>query len=1606
MLKKIIIGFLCLIFLAVVGLGIYIYMLDWNQHKKLVEERFSQITGLRAVIDGDLAVELFPSPKFTANRVKFLANTGGVEPLVQVNSISANVDFMAMLHQKFILSSMTLTGATVNYIINEKGESNWKNFGISANNRSGNVEVSFKDVRLSSSLFNYKNLQNDKHFEIPNISGFVSAPSLKGPYNLNIQFIHNESEIKIGGTVVKNNDIILDLIAENAATASKLALKGSLSNGAKGNLSLSTANLTALSTIIFGSEIIPTHYNDSFYLSFQYDRNPDAIKLDNFNVAYGNSTKGNGTTLLDFSKEKPRFVTAMNMSTINLDILENICADIISSINKKSSDFSSILAGYSANINIKSDRGLYKNAEIQNINLALGLENNILSFHKFNAVLPGNTSVKVTGQVDFSNVFDYSFNNVLETDDLRTFASVFGLDLSKLATEENKKTIFKKANTSFVLSGNLQNLKLNIAQAFIDAVELRGNMGFIFDKDKTFVIADINSSQILFDKYMEPLPAAMERASLEEKIVHQLNLIPLKHDLDIDAHILISSAVYNSVPLQKVSLEAKLSADKLNIKDLSVENIAGAALQMQLEAQNIYVSPYFKELSYNVKTNNFPAFASALGITLGKQKLFQRKLFASQGALSGSIKDFNLSSVQKFGDMEFAYTGTVTKNKDQTVIDGDLELKANNFTNMIAALNLDYVPDIPVTSFSLSGKVSGSTNDFTLDDLTAYLGANNIRGSLRFSNSLEKPTLTAKLDFDKFDADRYLNLSKLQIITPAEEKTHTFIVKPDILADKIDYSSLKKINYNISSTAQQLVYHNKTYTSAAFESNLNDGLLQVSKFNIKNDESAIDLTFMLNVNNVPEIEGDYNVQSFLLPTLGGTIYEIQSGRLNTTGHFKSIIPSAKDFFENLSAKGNFVVTSTAIKGWDLDLIKFELEQRKTTEGLESNILNDLKNGSSPFAKISGDFTISNGVLITDNTLLESPVANLSMSLDLNLSNWLFTANFDTIYRNASFSDVLKYTFDGNLANPTVSADLSESLKRIGETESMIEEAKEKQAKVQKQKLSDKIDNINRQIDAELKNVSQMNQYISKYKPQTVRTDIHDTYNNNLKDIADVEQTLSRMADTMNNNPQEKDLMEIEAQLSTIRSKLSFIPKSLEDNFILDSKYIFEDLFDKIAWVYDVASHNASYYTSLSDAYLAQIKLLQNSENSLSEDVVYSLKEGKEIVAVDMEKIRTLHSKMRENYVNIVETNSVSEMKEKNQLTTQALQTLIAYTERMNKQILSSLRKFRSALDLSADDDEHYIIFPPHEIDAIDTQQPTTMIPSLNNKIKKNETKKNNLLPLKNVARKKKEQTAFLTLPEINKGLSELIQESKISHIISAENPIAIEGVSTNISSVVQDLSLDTQEKIIVADANTHKESSISVSNEQPQDFTLLKQAQETIHTILTGPSAVKSSSILAFEPLFTDFPAEKKAFTANTLISSSKNNTDGDTHDLNLKSGFKKSIRGLKAVVNQQGNDFNSSFSIEPEVALNFDNSPYLSTLLFEQRDQPINIKSDSTLITDHITKRPISFSGNIGKSMLRYHTTDIPQYIYPIEKYLFVSSDTFLPFSGYIAKNMSLSVK
>lgn len=1304
MLKKVVVGLFCFVILAVSGVGAYVYTLNWNKHKGMVSKRLSQITGLNATIDGNLKVEYFPTPKFTAGKVSFWKGNDKRNPLIEIDEIVANVELMPLLDSKFNISSMILTRPTFNVTISDKGVLNWSDVGGKGKSKAGNIEVSFKDIKLNNSTISYNNLQNNQQFEIPDISATVSAPSLSGPYKTDGKLIHNKNEIKFSGTVTNKNGTKLNMNISNSASNTKATIDGSIGKNAEGLFSFNTQNIGKVVNIIWPDKKINPIYNEDLYISFKYGNKDGVWKLENFTTKYGENTVGTGTVNVKTVEKRKVADAVFKMNKIDLDIFKNIANDYINDFESEDKNSFDDLSKYGFILNINADSAFYNEAESKNLILALELKDALLSVSHLGLVMPGNTNIKTLGSVDLKTL-NYNFNNSLQSDDFRVFASVFGFDVVKLANTENKKSIFKNATADVNIVGNLEQYKVSIPNATFDSTAIKGNIGFIKKEAQTVVLADLELSKIIFDKYIDTIVKGKENPSLQDKFVYQMNLIPVNKDYTVDADISVANSVYNNIPLEGLTLSLSNNSDNLKVNKLTINNIAGTYVDLAFDAENIRTVPTFKELSYNVKSNDLPLFASNIGINLGKKKLFNRKLFATQGVLSGEFNEFYLSSVQKFDDVEFSYTGKV-KNDNKVFVDGDLELKSDNFTTLLKDFGFDYSPDIPLTSFIISGKLIGSDNLFELSNINAYLGANKISGKLALDNTENKPKIKGNFDIDKLEVARWFSFDD-RILSGISSSNDTFISKPTFIDSKIDYANFKKADFDLKTNIKSLIYDKKNYKDTVLDLSLVDGTLNVSKFDTHYNDSKIYFDFVLDSNRMPSISGNYNLSKIKLPNLGGSVYMIKNGILDINGKFNSLATSKKEFFSNLDSTGQFELDNASIDGFDFDIIKFEFEQADSVNGFEDKIINSLKSGTSVFQTIKGEYNITRGVIVSENMNFLSPVVDINTKFNLNLNDWLSYTTFDAIFHNASFSDILKFKLIGAMNTPSVSVELSDVLQRIGSIEKMSKDILKKEEQKKIDELNNKIKSIEKDINSTLTTISRIHYDVARFKPVSSNSEVLKTYDSNIKLLQETEKTIKDIKNMIFEAKDIASLVNLNNKFLAEDAKLKFISKTLEDNFIIDGKYIFDDIFNKIAWVYNVIQNNSSYYNNITDVYMEQVEFSKSTENPISSEVENKLINSIDIVKNTSEKANDLHAKFRDNYLLMIDTNKVADMKENNDIAKQALHTMFAYAKQYNKDMVESLDLFRDALDIKARDYDDYMVNVPNRIEEIDITKPTS-----------------------------------------------------------------------------------------------------------------------------------------------------------------------------------------------------------------------------------------------------------------------------------------------------------
>ena len=163
--------------------------------------------------------------------------------------------------------------------------------------------------------------------------------------------------------------------------------------------------------------------------------------------------------------------------------------------------------------------------------------------------------------------------------------------------------------------------------------------------------------------------------------------------------------------------------------------------------------------------------------------------------------------VQKFDDVEFSYTGLV-RNEDKVFVDGDIEFKSDNFINLLKDTGFSYTPDLPLTSFTVSGKLTGYNNLFELSNANSYLGANKVSGTLALDNTGDKPKLKGNFDIDKLELARWFDFDD-RLISNTISNDEAFVSRPKFVENKIDFSDLSKVDFDLKTNIKSLVYNKK-----------------------------------------------------------------------------------------------------------------------------------------------------------------------------------------------------------------------------------------------------------------------------------------------------------------------------------------------------------------------------------------------------------------------------------------------------------------------------------------------------------------------------------------------------------------------------------------------------------------------------------------------------------------------------------------------------------------------------------------------------------------------------------------------------------------------------
>lgn len=1042
--KKAVLIILALVVLFVGGVSAYVAMIDWNEHKDKIAEQISDVSGKLVVFEGPVSFKIFPTPDLIASNIKVYSNEAGHQdtPLATIDKLVAKLDLWALLKGNFEVKMMSLVNPKIFMEVDNNGRLNWQSSITEEQKLSlDNIEITLDSVLLEKATLNFVNAKHDIDVTLENLNAEVIAPSIFGPY-------------RIEGSYIKDNNpegfaLSLGRFSESFATSVNFVLNhptsetfvrfdGSvlLKNDAiNGDVIIESKRPVDFLNKNFKDLQLGSEYDYPFALSLQADTNKTKIALSNIVVKYG-STAGAGNILVPLD---PDYVVDENTpkrrrAEIGFEMTDLDLAPIASALKSVFQKYSAEGAVYNPQLkfdfiaDVKSINTLYKGQTLKNFNLSVDYLDNELKIRNLSASLPGDTEFKLSGEV-FSDddVLTYSLEPEYTTNDLQKLLAWLGYEVNPIT-----QATYKRSAGDATVEGTLKTVKIAPFNLSIDKSVFGGSLGIITG-ERINAFLEVNADSINFDNYILSLPETEKEKSLTDRINYRFSKLGFLNDFDFRLIGSLGLGIYEGIPFENSQFDMDVAQGLLTISKLEVGSVANASVKATGKLSGLGKALQFENLKYDLETKDFTSFLNKFALPLPDVNLKKLKNFSSKGIVSGTPTLMAMKTISKLEYLDFVFGGQVRKKDGKWMSVGNVDVRAPDFVQMVNDFNFNYKPKtFSLGLFTLTGVLAGTSEYVSLSNMNVFVGTNNFKGNMVVDKSKARPNITAELDINKFELDRFVyndvpNTGNNTVIFRNNDvEGAEFIARPNLDKDRINYDFYKGFDLNGSFKIGSLSYKSEDFKNAVFSASLTDGVFALKNFAAEYNGGQVNGSWELAFVETPQISGKLNFknQNMSDRVWSGNKYGIRSGKLDAEMSFATNASSVEDMLTGLNADISYNVSSPKIKGWNFSAISSDLMKRDKSDGLAKFVSENLQQGETLFQSAKGKVKVVNADYVFENALFEAPGWRLEMTDKGNLNLWDMDAQFAFTMTDSKVNP-LKFALTGAMMSPELSVDVKD-----------------------------------------------------------------------------------------------------------------------------------------------------------------------------------------------------------------------------------------------------------------------------------------------------------------------------------------------------------------------------------------------------------------------------------------------------------------------------------------------------------------------------------------------------------------------------------------------------
>ena len=612
---------------------------------------------------------------------------------------------------------------------------------------------------------------------------------------------------------------------------------------------------------------------------------------------------------------------------------------------------------------------------------------------------------KFSGRVDVGNLSSYPDEPLLAVFDLK----------------EGSASSLKGGIKVSPDSVRVENTQLTYASS-----DARINAVYNYGAANPAINANIVSSQLHLDELMRRFGMETQKKSQEkfdpEDLRKQVAQLKLPFDVDLKADV--KTAIYKNTRLQNFVSDLSLKKNKLDIKKLSVSNYGGADLALagtvgQLsELENI-------NLQFSAKTND-------LETTM--QKLEQQDMLASvpfkvgafdtNAAVTGNLSALKFNVKAHALDAAMMAAGNLSQVLSNPAFD-DLSfgLKHPNFANLLATVNKGAtVGPALVKPVDISARAALQDEVYTLSDIQGKLGSIAVAGNIKADLSKSVPAISGALKAGAVPLDMFISTTG-----PASGGSDVRWSR-----DAIDFSWTGAAELDLDIEAQSITYDKWVFTDAKFSLDMVNNTLSVPDWNAGffggKSTAALKIAASPTAGQPAKVNVTLGLEQVglqpLITALTGTPLIQSQGNTDFQTSLETSGVSIAAFVYGLNGNGSVDGDDITIKGIDVaDLSRAATSTDSLGRQAEALFKTGIRGGSSEFDKLTGTFTVREGVVNFNPLLLQGKDADVNTTGNVSLPAWTIDMRSAIQLHVPEGTEVpppIEISYRGSLSNPGTS----------------------------------------------------------------------------------------------------------------------------------------------------------------------------------------------------------------------------------------------------------------------------------------------------------------------------------------------------------------------------------------------------------------------------------------------------------------------------------------------------------------------------------------------------------------------------------------------------------